>query len=919
MSTQTGEMSIVLSMNAASYSQSIDLAARKLDELAGKSKKIGTSTISSVQAASGALRELNGDFANNIRAVERFITTIPGVGTALKAAFPLVGGVAFAAMIGEATMKVYDFAKAGREAAKNTARAFDEMNDSTHKTGAELDIANDKLANIVAKLEHKPQNLIKEALDEDRKAAYDMAEEVDRATTKVRALLKEHGTGIGTALGNLALGRNVAITTGSEKVINDAEGGLRTASRANVASEESLAPGPDAEVVKLQNRTKMLGAYEVAIQKVDKQLQAVYARQRTDTDHTDFSNETEMLEDSLDSMKSGRHNTAAGYSNADLTTQKDRDEKAKQDAADARKAAAERAAAARKAAEDSLRAMEQTRVTEEQAGKLGAQADLDYWRGKLGAFRAGSTEYLSVQRKIFEDQKSLGRSGEQFDAEQARGAEVAAKNAGALERANVQLALASHAISKLTADERTGAAQAAEYTAKISALRLELQQLNADAAFAPEDKKNKAAALQNAIAAESGAQAAAAVQERARAVSAMNAERMEALENVNALVALTAATRRESESLAQMVLAHNVATGAISKHDQAMQLASQHANEYAAQLADLAAERERTVDPENGMGNEQRTKALAKIDRETATVQGQASVTALQDKWAAQEQTAVGGFISAMEEIRAASKDHAAQIRALSTEMVSDVNRTLVQLLTTRSSRHDHLGRTLAHDALTKVTAASLSNAEGTGVDMVAKIMGLAHKGKNPVSAAAAAAVGKLTGGAGPAGTENDPIYVATAKARQQASDMLDKINVRLPAMPDINLPQLQTMFSTPAGGSSAMGMLGTLAARAMPFIPGFAGGVDNFQGGLAWIGEEGPELMHLPRGSSITSNRNLTSVMGGGDTHHHWNIDARGANDPAQMHAAIRRGIAEAAPHIAAATLAKGEDDRRRRIGGRG
>ncbi len=36
------------------------------------------------------------------------------------------------------------------------------------------------------------------------------------------------------------------------------------------------------------------------------------------------------------------------------------------------------------------------------------------------------------------------------------------------------------------------------------------------------------------------------------------------------------------------------------------------------------------------------------------------------------------------------------------------------------------------------------------------------------------------------------------------------------------------------------------------PRIPGFAGGVDNFGGGLAVVGEQGPEMVRLPPGSSV-------------------------------------------------------------------
>jgi len=43
--------------------------------------------------------------------------------------------------------------------------------------------------------------------------------------------------------------------------------------------------------------------------------------------------------------------------------------------------------------------------------------------------------------------------------------------------------------------------------------------------------------------------------------------------------------------------------------------------------------------------------------------------------------------------------------------------------------------------------------------------------------------------------------------------------------------------------------------------IPGFASGVQNFGGGLAVVGERGPELVNLPRGSSVIPNHKLGSV----------------------------------------------------------
>lgn len=44
--------------------------------------------------------------------------------------------------------------------------------------------------------------------------------------------------------------------------------------------------------------------------------------------------------------------------------------------------------------------------------------------------------------------------------------------------------------------------------------------------------------------------------------------------------------------------------------------------------------------------------------------------------------------------------------------------------------------------------------------------------------------------------------------------------------------------------------------------IKGFAGGVQNFEGGLAVVGERGPELVNLPRGSNVIPNNQIAGSM---------------------------------------------------------
>lgn len=103
---------------------------------------------------------------------------------------------------------------------------------------------------------------------------------------------------------------------------------------------------------------------------------------------------------------------------------------------------------------------------------------------------------------------------------------------------------------------------------------------------------------------------------------------------------------------------------------------------------------------------------------------------------------------------------------------------------------------------------------------------------------------------------------------------------------------------------SVIVGLLGRMAdaIRAMPSlpdmpgVPGFAGGVRHFSGGWAMVGEEGPELVNLPRGANVFSASDTRSMIGtegaGGDTYH-ITVDARGATlSEAQIEAAVARAL---------------------------
>lgn len=63
--------------------------------------------------------------------------------------------------------------------------------------------------------------------------------------------------------------------------------------------------------------------------------------------------------------------------------------------------------------------------------------------------------------------------------------------------------------------------------------------------------------------------------------------------------------------------------------------------------------------------------------------------------------------------------------------------------------------------------------------------------------------------------------------------------------------------------------------------VPGFATGVRNFSGGLAVVGERGPEVIELPKGSSVNTNQQSKQMMTGTTVHNYFdnvNLTTAGA-----------------------------------------
>ncbi|MGR3452876.1 hypothetical protein [Pseudooceanicola sp.] len=76
-------------------------------------------------------------------------------------------------------------------------------------------------------------------------------------------------------------------------------------------------------------------------------------------------------------------------------------------------------------------------------------------------------------------------------------------------------------------------------------------------------------------------------------------------------------------------------------------------------------------------------------------------------------------------------------------------------------------------------------------------------------------------------------------------------------------LSKLADMLLTSVGNSLFGGIANSLGGI-FGSIPAFATGTNYAPGGLAWVGERGPELVDLPRGSRVIPNHNLPAAQGG-------------------------------------------------------
>jgi hypothetical protein len=187
-----GVITIRMKAGTAEFFADMEQSKAKIREFGSEFGRAGAAGVSGIQATSGALRVMEGNLNNNIRAAERFLTNIVGIGPALQAIFPVVGGIAFLGILEHLSTKAYEFYTRMRDAGEKASGAFRQMNDGLRLTNDELQLVNDRLDNDIAKLEGRRQNTLAIALDDARIRADKLEESLNRALSTTTKLLNEN-------------------------------------------------------------------------------------------------------------------------------------------------------------------------------------------------------------------------------------------------------------------------------------------------------------------------------------------------------------------------------------------------------------------------------------------------------------------------------------------------------------------------------------------------------------------------------------------------------------------------------------------------------------------------------------------------------------------------------------------------------
>lgn len=856
---------------AASYQR---LAASRLESAAAarvETAATEASVLTQRQAVSAVVRASEGQ--QGIRAVEGFMTMLPGVGSAMQALFPLVGGAMFISMLVKMGTELYDLEQKGKHSAEELDRAFGEFNDRLQASNDELAVTDSKLRDEIDNLSGHPSNGLETAMLEAKIAADKLQESLGADVKTLQALLKEHD--VSFVEGALA---GVRPTGPASDAINEH---LRALEEVSAKAKDIY----DAEADAAKS------AHDKAVEEAGKNHAALRAADDT-------------------------------YSAAKQAAQRKSNEAQKQAALDFSKWNEEQAAKVAKPSAAKQLAVGGALALA--AGPLGTLVDRAYAgdpdqtrRQYQDAARTGHSiaNRVDLSDSIFSDTQTVdslrqkkatgtienSAQHKQFDAMKA-----------ALEQQKMlhgeTLAEEESYWQKMLAVAKPGSELYKLIVPEVvKAQQAIVGEFTRGAIQAADAATRESTEIHDALMktwGDGNKQDSQTAREQYAAVSAIRAgaadDRLRDLKG--------------SDQVRELQLRMAPAG------DAARQTAAMHTAEYNESRSDLNDKMTRATSMPGDTDAEkaERLRQVEALKKESAELEHQHTLQQAEDEQRIESTTLMGGANDALREFVMATTNAGAEVKNFLTGSLNTVNSAIVKVLTTPHTTGREAFGAAGHEIFTSATSSLLNGAEGS----LMKGLGLGGKsdGSSEANAlwvrmtsgankhAAATAALKLPGvipfngsggkgGGGLFGTPNelgggDAGDTGDGGGNGSASTSVSGFN-----------RFLSKLFGKGAtDGSSGSGVMSSLAGIALHLIPGFANGGDYPTNSLIQVGERGPEIMRT--GSTPGTIIPNHALGGSGDVNLHFHTDARGATDPAQVEAAIARSHRVMGPKYVAAAM---------------
>ena len=191
MAEVAGEVKLILSADGTGWSAELDKAQRSLNKLKGSTSDTARHARAEMTEARHSIHLVTEEFGVHLpRALQGFVAKLPGVAEVMAHAFSAVAVIGLGMVIVETGKKVYEFLEKQKKASEEAERATKKLISSREQATLEIEVANAKLDEQIAKLEKKPGDALKTSLAEARLEAFRLGESLEHDVEEAHKLIE---------------------------------------------------------------------------------------------------------------------------------------------------------------------------------------------------------------------------------------------------------------------------------------------------------------------------------------------------------------------------------------------------------------------------------------------------------------------------------------------------------------------------------------------------------------------------------------------------------------------------------------------------------------------------------------------------------------------------------------------------------